>query len=177
MACRFAHDDRREGVVGDLGDSVGRVPSLVPELRQRKPEGGANLVGVERERLILFEMECMGRHDHGLGRPGAAREIAEVAEVFGPGELEPDFLQRLTAGRRPRGIIPAFEPTAGKRHMTRPGIIRPHRALDEEYLRTGVAFAQYHCDGRIGRRPGVHRGSRPPRQTRANEIDPHSAQA
>ena len=100
-----------------------------------------------------------------------------MAEVLGPGELEPDFLQGLTAGGRPRGIIPVFEPTTGKRHMTRPGIMRPHRALDEEHLRTGAAFAEHHCDSRIGRHQGVQWGSRPPRQTRANEIDPHSAQA
>jgi hypothetical protein len=122
-------------------------------------------------------MKCMGRHDHGLGGTGTAREIAEVAEVLGPRELEPDFLQGLTASRRPRGLIAAFEPTTGKRHMTGPGIIGPHRALDEEHLRTRGALAKHHCDGRIGRHSGFHWRRRPPCQTRANEIDPHDAPA
>jgi hypothetical protein len=177
MAPGLTHEDRGKDAVGELRDRVRGAAGFIPQLRQRKPERGPDLLRVEEERLILFEMEGVRRHDHRCRCTGAARQIAQVTEILRMRELETHLLEGFAAGGRPRRIVMALEPAARKRHVPRPGIFRAHRTLDEEHLRTAEALAQHDGDRRIRGRGALHPGSAVSRQARTNEIDPHEVPA
>ena len=108
---------------------------LVPQGRERHPECRRHLHRIEDQPRL----EGGHRHeraDHQRRQAAARRpHLVEGSEDVRLGvECQAHLLGRLAQGRSLEVLVARVTPAAGKRHVTRPGIVRPPRALDQQDL-------------------------------------------
>ncbi len=174
----LAHDDRGKAVIGDLRDPVRGAPRLVPELRQRKPEGRANLVssparaagpvrdGTRAPTRSSAWARRSGPRDRRGGRDTPARDSSSPTS---------SWVSRQAAVRA-ESSPPSSRPPGNAMCPDHGSSARIARSMKSTSA-PALALAQHQRHRRIGRRRGIHPGCRTPCQSCANEIDPHAAPA